>query len=94
MLWWAISARICEIEINHKFHVHCDENCSYPLFKLDDLFVRHGIGLGNDGNQVNLGVEAAHELNVNLLQPGEESKKKWAEAEFESTDECPVGWMK
>jgi len=41
----------------------------YPLFELCNFLVRHGISLGNDGNQVDLGVKPAHELDVYLFQP-------------------------
>jgi hypothetical protein len=39
------------------------------LLELDNLFVGESIRLGNHGNQVDLGMKAAHKFNVNLLEP-------------------------
>ena len=33
-----------------------------------DLIVSEGVGLGNDGNQVDLGVKTAHDLDIQWLQ--------------------------
>ena len=41
---------------------------NYPSFELGDLFVRQGIRLGDNGNEVDFGVELPHELDVNRLQ--------------------------
>ena len=40
---------------------------AYVLLETDDLLVSQGIGLGNVMDQINLGVQAAHELNIDLL---------------------------
>jgi hypothetical protein len=40
----------------------------YSLLEQGDLLVRQGIGLGNDGDQVDLGVKATHHLNIQGLQ--------------------------
>jgi len=41
---------------------------TYSLLEQSNLLVRKSIGLGNDGNQVDLGVQPAHDLNVQRLQ--------------------------
>jgi hypothetical protein len=41
---------------------------TYTLLESGNLLVGQGISLGNDGNEVNLGVETAHNLNVQGLQ--------------------------
>lgn len=38
------------------------------MFECGDLLVRQGISLGNDGNEVDLGVQALHDLNIQGLQ--------------------------
>jgi hypothetical protein len=38
------------------------------LLESIDLFVGQGIRLGNDGDQVDLGVQSLHDLNVERLQ--------------------------
>jgi hypothetical protein len=53
----------------------CHGSCATPksktnaLLEGDDLLVRHGVGLGNDGNEVDFGVQATHKLDVDRLQP-------------------------
>lgn len=44
---------------------------AYALLEADDLLVSQGVGLGNDGDQVNLGVQAAHKLDIDVLEPAE-----------------------
>jgi len=41
---------------------------AYALLETDDLLVGQGIGLGNVMDQINLGVQAAHELDIDLLE--------------------------
>jgi hypothetical protein len=41
---------------------------TYTLLESGNLLVGQSISLGNDGNQVDLGVETAHDLNVQRLQ--------------------------
>jgi hypothetical protein len=41
---------------------------THPLLEVGDFFVGQGIRLGNDGNEVDFGVQPTHEFNVNLLQ--------------------------
>lgn len=42
---------------------------AYALLEADNLLVGQGVRLGDDGNQVHLGVEAAHNLDIDLLEP-------------------------
>ena len=44
---------------------------AYALLEADNLLVGQGVRLGDDGNQVHLGVEAAHNLDIDLLEPVE-----------------------
>jgi hypothetical protein len=39
-----------------------------PLLVIVEVVVCHSVGLGNDGDQVDLGVELLHDLNVEGLQ--------------------------
>jgi hypothetical protein len=41
---------------------------AYPGLEVGYLLVCHSVGFGNDGNQIDLGVKPAHELDVNLFQ--------------------------
>lgn len=41
---------------------------TYALLECVHLLVRERIGLGNDWNEVDLGVESAHDLDVKRLQ--------------------------
>ena len=41
---------------------------TYSRLESSDLLVCQSIGLGNDGNQVDLGVKTLHDLNVERLQ--------------------------
>lgn len=41
---------------------------TYALLEQGDLLVGQGIGLGDNGDQVDLGVQAAHNLDVQRLQ--------------------------
>jgi len=41
---------------------------AYALFETDNLLIGQGVGLGNDRDQINLGVQAAHELDIDLLE--------------------------
>lgn len=41
---------------------------TYSLLEQSNLLVRKSVGLGNDRNQVDLGVQPAHDLNVQRLQ--------------------------
>lgn len=45
-----------------------ESGLTYSLLEKGNLFVGQGISLGNDGNQVDLGVQAAHHLNVQRLE--------------------------
>jgi len=45
-----------------------DRRCTYSGLEGSDLLVREGVRLGNDGDQVDLGVEALHDLDVQRLQ--------------------------
>jgi hypothetical protein len=38
------------------------------LLEFDDLLIGKGISLSDDGNEVDFGVESAHEFDINLLQ--------------------------
>jgi hypothetical protein len=40
---------------------------SYPFFEVRNLLVGHRVSLGNDRDQVDFGVQSAHEFNVNLF---------------------------
>lgn len=44
---------------------------TYAGLELGHLLVRKGIGFGDDGNQVDLGVQLTHELNIDRFQPGQ-----------------------
>jgi hypothetical protein len=41
---------------------------THSLLEGSNLLISKGIGLGNDRNQVDLGVKAAHDLNVERLE--------------------------
>lgn len=41
---------------------------SYPGFEIGDFLIRQCICLGNDGDQVDLGMQSAHNLDVQGLQ--------------------------
>lgn len=41
---------------------------TYSLLERDNLLVRQGIRLGDDGNKVDLGMEALHDLDIKGLQ--------------------------
>jgi hypothetical protein len=41
---------------------------SYPGFEICDFLICQCIRLGNDGNQVDLGMKSAHNLDVQWLQ--------------------------
>ena len=41
---------------------------TYASLEVRDFLVGHGVCLGNDRDQVDLGVQAAHELNVERLE--------------------------
>jgi hypothetical protein len=43
-------------------------NGAYSLLEHRDLLVGQGIGLGNDRNQVDFGVQAAHDFDVEGLE--------------------------
>ena len=47
--------------------VYCDRD-SYPSLEFGNLIVREGIGLRDHGNEIDLGMEPAHELDVQGLQ--------------------------
>jgi len=44
---------------------------AYTLLEADNLLIGQGVRLGDDGDQVNLGVQAAHKLDIDLLEPVE-----------------------
>jgi len=41
---------------------------AYALLETDDLLISQGISLGNVMDQINLGVQAMHELDIDLLE--------------------------
>jgi len=41
---------------------------TYSRFEASDLFVGQSIGLGNDRNQIDLGMQTAHDLNIQGFQ--------------------------
>jgi hypothetical protein len=41
---------------------------TYPGLESDDLLISHGISLGNDRDQVDLGMQSAHDFDVQWLQ--------------------------
>lgn len=43
---------------------------AYALLEADDLFVGQGVSLSDNRDQVDLGMQAAHELGIDLLEPG------------------------
>jgi hypothetical protein len=43
-------------------------DCTYSLLELGDLLISQSISLGNDWDQVDLGVQTAHDLNVERLK--------------------------
>ena len=43
-------------------------HCTYSCLEGDDLLVCECVGLGNDGDQVDLGVQSAHDLNIERLE--------------------------
>ena len=43
---------------------------AYPGFEFRNLIIRKSIGLGDNGNEVNLGVKPTHKLDIERLQPG------------------------
>ena len=44
------------------------QQVTYSGLEIGNLLIGEGIGLGNDGDQVDLGVEASHHLNVKRLE--------------------------
>lgn len=42
--------------------------CTHPLLVVVNLIVRNGISLGDNGDEVNLGVELLHHLDIQRLQ--------------------------
>jgi len=44
------------------------QNTSYSSLERHDLLIGHGVGLGDDWNQIDLGMKSAHDLNVQRLQ--------------------------
>jgi hypothetical protein len=44
------------------------DDCCYPLLKVCNLLVGHGISLGDNRDQIDFCVQSAHKLNVNLLE--------------------------
>jgi len=42
--------------------------CAYSRLESHNLLISHSIGLGNDWNQVDLGMESAHNFDVQRLQ--------------------------
>ena len=41
---------------------------TYPSLEVGDFFVGEGIGLGNDGDKVDPGMNLTHDHNINGLQ--------------------------
>lgn len=69
MEWCWISARIwTKISIGSRLGPTHSEHMTYSLLKLSNLLVRQGIGLGDHRDQVDLGVQPAHDLNVQRLK--------------------------
>ena len=48
--------------------IHFRGSTTHPSLEVGDLLVREGIGLGDDRNQVHLGVKLTHKLNINGLE--------------------------
>ena len=48
--------------------IHFRDSTTHPSLEVGDLLVREGIGLGDDRNQVHLGVKLTHKLNINGLE--------------------------
>lgn len=67
MLCWAMSARIYVEKLSATV---CNEGLrrAYAGLEISNFFIRQGISLGNNGNQVNFGVQLPHELDINRLQ--------------------------
>lgn len=42
---------------------------AYPFLELGDFLISQSVCLGNDGNKVDFGVQSAHKLNIQLLEP-------------------------
>lgn len=42
--------------------------CAHSLFEGDDFLVRECIGLGDDRDEVDLGVQSTHDLDVERLE--------------------------
>ena len=49
--------------------IHFRGSTTHPSLEVGDFLVREGIGLGDDRNQVHLGVQLTHELDVDGLEP-------------------------
>src|SRR5947209_161180 len=60
-----MSARICECLSLNPLLIEED---AYPLLEHGDLFVRKSVGLGDDWNEVDLGMQPSHDLNIERLQ--------------------------
>lgn len=66
-----MSARICEKVSFEGAPVH--KATTYPFFEEHNFLISEGIGFGDDGYQVDLGMKTAHDLNVERL----ESMTRW-----------------
>ena len=67
------------------------------LLEKSDFLVGQGIRFGNDRDEVDFGMQSAHELDIYRFQAVrkapisivfERKRMSWV------THECPVGWMK
>lgn len=59
---------------------------SYSGLEVSNFFVSQRVSLGNDGNEVDAGVQSTHEFNVNLLETagqGEEREKTRGKGAYE-----------
>lgn len=62
MLWWWISARIYHTGVSHNSASALTS--TYTLLERRNFFIRKCVGLGNNRNEVDFGVESAHDLDI------------------------------
>jgi hypothetical protein len=63
MRWCSMSARIWRVSGAGR-----RQGDTYPVLEGENLVVSEGVGLGDDGDEVDLGMQAAHDLDVQRLQ--------------------------
>jgi hypothetical protein len=79
--WWAMSARICTSQ-----QELCRCVATHPLLEEDDLLLGQGVRLGNHRDEVDLGVESPHELDIDGLETSEWSTLRPLQAGIITTD--------